>query len=89
MHRTSCGVTATSHERDFYGWVEQRCAALRDHDSRRLDWSGLLEGLEALGCHEFRELMSQLGVLLGHLLQGELTPPTAPLRRNPAGFYPW
>jgi hypothetical protein len=36
-HPTSCGVTATSHERDFYGWVEQQCAALRDHDSSRLD----------------------------------------------------
>ena len=62
---------------------------LRDHNSSRLDWSGLLEELEALGRQEFRELMNQLGDLLGHLLQGELTPPTAPLRRNPAGFYPW
>ncbi len=23
MNPNSCGVTATSHERDFYGWVEQ------------------------------------------------------------------
>lgn len=67
-------MTATSHERDFYGWVEQQCAALRDHDSSRLDWSGLQEELEALGRQETRELVSRLGVLLGHLLQWELQP---------------
>ncbi len=36
-------VTTSRHERDFYGWVQQQCAALRDHNSSRLDWSGLLE----------------------------------------------
>jgi hypothetical protein len=33
----SSAVTASRHERDFYGWVEEQCAALRDHDSSRLD----------------------------------------------------
>jgi hypothetical protein len=74
MNPTSCGVTATCHERDFFGWVEQQCAALRDHDSSRLDWSGLQEELEALGRQETRELVSRLGVLLGHLLKWELQP---------------
>ncbi len=69
-----CAVTATFHERDFYGWVEQQCAALRDHDSSRLDWAGLQEELEALGRQEYRELVSRLGVLLGHLLKWELQP---------------
>jgi hypothetical protein len=67
-------VTTTRHERDFYGWVEQQCAALRDHDSSRLDWSGLQEELEALGRQEYRELVSRLGVLLGHLLKWQLQP---------------
>ena len=62
------------HDRDFYGWVEQQCAALRDHDSSRLDWDGLQEELAALGRQEYRELVSRLGVLLGHLLQWELQP---------------
>ena len=74
MHPLNSGVTATFHERDFYGWVEQQCAALRDHDSSRLDWSGLEEELEALGRQEYRELVSRLGVLLGHLLKWELQP---------------
>jgi len=69
-------VTSTSslHERDFYGWVEQQCAALRAHDSSRLDWDALQEELEALGRQEFRELVSRLGVLLGHLLKWQLQP---------------
>lgn len=58
-------VTASLHDRDFCGWVEQQCAALRDHDSSRLDWDGLSEELEALGRQEVRELVSRLGVLLG------------------------
>ena len=37
------------HERDFYGWVAEQCAALQAHDSSRLDWDGLREELEALG----------------------------------------
>ena len=67
-------MTASLHERDFYGWVEEQCAALRDHDSSRLDWAGLREELEALGRQEYRELVSRLGVLLGHLLKWELQP---------------
>jgi len=67
-------VTSSLHERDFYGWVEAQCAALRDHDSDRLDWHGLREELEALGRQEYRELVSRLGVLLGHLLKGQLQP---------------
>lgn len=60
------------HDQDFYGWVEQQCAALHDHDSGRLDWDGLKQELEALGRQEYRELVSRLGVLLGHLLKWQL-----------------
>ena len=68
-------MTLTSlHDRDFYGWVAEQCAALEDHDSSRLDWEGLKEELEALGRQDYRELVSRLGVLLGHLLRWELQP---------------
>jgi hypothetical protein len=67
-------TTTSSYERDFYGWVEQQCAALRDHDGARLDWDYLLWEIEALGRQEFRELVSRLAVLLGHLLNWELQP---------------
>ena len=68
-------MTATSlHDRDFYGWVEQQCAALQERDSARLDWEGLQEDVAALGRQEYRELVSRLGVLLRHLLQWQLQP---------------
>jgi ribosomal protein L29 len=67
-------VTASLHERDFYGWVQQQCSALRNHDSSRLDWDGLQEELEALGRQEYRELVSRLAVLLGHLLKWQFQP---------------
>lgn len=68
-------VTASSlHDRDFYGWVDQQVSALRCRDSSRLDWDGLREELEALGRQEYRELVSRLGVLLGHLLKWDLQP---------------
>ncbi|MFM8258800.1 MAG: DUF29 domain-containing protein [Vulcanococcus sp.] len=67
-------MTASLHERDFYGWVQQQCAALRDHNSGQLDWDGLQEELEALGRQEYRELVSRLAVLLGHLLTWQVQP---------------
>ena len=67
-------MASSLHDRDFYGWVEQQCAALRNRDRDALDWSGLEEELEALGRQEYRELVSRLAVLLGHLLKWELQP---------------
>ena len=77
--RSGLAVTTTPasrslHDRDFYGWVEQQCTALEARDSTQLDWDGLKEELEALGRQEDRELVSRLGVLLGHLLKWELQP---------------
>ena len=70
-----CGTVTTSlHDRDFYGWVEQQCTALRNRDSSQLDWTALEEELQALGRQEVRELVSRLAVLLGHLLKWELQP---------------
>jgi hypothetical protein len=67
-------VQGSSYEQDFYGWVEQQCAALRDRDGSRLDWQHLREEIEALGRQEFRELVSRLAVLLGHLLKWTYQP---------------
>ncbi|EAQ70530.1 MULTISPECIES: DUF29 domain-containing protein [unclassified Synechococcus] len=53
-------MTASLHARDFYGWVQQQCVALREHNSAQLDWDGLQEELEALGRQEYRALVSRL-----------------------------
>ncbi len=62
-------VTAISslHERDVDGWLQPRCAALWAYDSSRLDREALHEEIAGLGQQECRELVSRLGVLLGHL----------------------
>ena len=70
----AASVTASLHDRDFYGWVEPQVAALRGRDSSRLDWDGLSDELAALARQEYRELVSRLGVLLGRLLKWELQP---------------
>lgn len=67
-------MSTSLHDRDFYGWVQQQCDALRAHDPSRLDWDWLQEELEALGRQEYRELVSRLAVLLGHLLKWQLQP---------------
>lgn len=67
-------LSASLRERDFYGWIAEPCAALDDHNSGLLDWGGLKEELEALGRQEYRELVSRLEVLLGHLITWERQP---------------
>jgi hypothetical protein len=67
-------AASSLHERDFYGWVAQQCEALESRDSSQLDWDCLKEELEALGRQEYRELVSRLAVLLGHLLKWQLQP---------------
>ena len=74
FHGPAVTTISSLHERDLYGWVEQRCAALRARDSSRLDWQALQEEIAGLGRQDFRELVSRLGVLLGHLLTWELQP---------------
>ena len=70
----SSSLQESLHDRDFYGWVAQQCKALQNRDSQQLDWDWLKEELEALGRQEYRELVSWLAVLLGHLLKWDLQP---------------
>jgi hypothetical protein len=67
-------VQGSTYEKDFYGWVEQQSAALRDRDGSRLDWQHLREEIEALGRQEVQELVSRLAMLLGHLLKWTYQP---------------
>ncbi|MEA5488471.1 DUF29 domain-containing protein [Pseudanabaena sp. CCNP1317] len=62
------------YDQDFYGWVQWQEQALARHEVSALDWQNLLEEVQALGRQEYRELVSHLGVLLGHLLKWEYQP---------------
>ncbi len=59
------------YDQDFYGWTQQQAKALKQRLVMELDWQHLQEEIQALGRQEYRELVSRLSVLLGHLLKRE------------------
>ena len=64
----------SQYEQDFYGWTQWQIEVLAKREVSELDWQNLQEELEALGRQEYRELVSSLTVLLGHLLKWEYQP---------------
>ncbi len=65
---------AAKYETDFYGWVKQQAALLRDGRFSALDVEHLIEEVESMGKSEKRELLSRLSVLLAHLLKWHIQP---------------
>ncbi len=59
------------YESDFYGWTELQAKALATRQVEALDWQNLREEVISLGKQEYRELVSRLTVLVGHLLKWE------------------
>lgn len=57
------------YETDFYGWTQQQAKALENQQILDLDWQNLQEEIQSLGRQEYRELVSRLLVLIGHLLK--------------------
>lgn len=66
-------ITSLYHE-DFYGWTQQQVQALAQKQVSALDWQHLQEEIQSLGRQEYRELVSRLTVLLGHLLKWQYQP---------------
>jgi hypothetical protein len=62
------------YEQDFYGWTQRQAQALEQRQVSELDWQHLQEEIQSLGRQEYRELVSHLAVLLGHLLKWEFQP---------------
>ena len=62
------------YESDFYGWTELQAKALATRQVEALDWQNLREEIISLGKQEYRELVSRLTVLVGHLLKWEYQP---------------
>ncbi|APB33964.1 hypothetical protein GlitD10_1640 [Gloeomargarita lithophora Alchichica-D10] len=62
------------YEKDFYAWTQWHIQALSNRTAAELDWENLQKELESLGKQEYRELVSRLAVLLGHLLKWESQP---------------
>ncbi|MDD2768842.1 MAG: DUF29 domain-containing protein [Methylococcus sp.] len=62
-------MNARLHDNDFYTWTHIQAGLLREGRLAELDTVHLIEELEAMGARERRELVSQLTVLLAHLLK--------------------
>ena len=62
------------YESDFYGWTELQANVLANRQVEALDWQNLREEVISLGKQEYRELVSRLTVLVGHLLTWEYQP---------------
>ena len=62
------------YESDFYGWTELQANVLANRQVEALDWQNLREEIISLGKQEYRELVSRLTVLVGHLLKWEYQP---------------
>jgi hypothetical protein len=62
------------YERDFYLWIEQQAARLRDGRLDELDVANLLEEIEDMGRSEKRAVEGNLVVLLTHLLKYRFQP---------------
>jgi hypothetical protein len=62
------------YNQDFYAWTQHQAKVLEQRLVSELDWQHLQEEIQALGRQEYRELVSRLTVLLGHLLKWEYQP---------------
>jgi predicted nucleic acid-binding Zn-ribbon protein len=60
---------AIEYNTDFYSWLMQNAALLREGRFAEADAEHIAEELEAMGKKEQRELISRLAVLLAHLLK--------------------
>jgi hypothetical protein len=62
------------YERDFYLWIEQQAALLREKRLDELDVANLLEEIEWMGRKDKKSIKSNLVIVLLHLLKHEFQP---------------
>lgn len=58
-----------AYEEDFYSWTQEQAGYLREGRLDLLDLAHLAEEVESMGRSEVRELISRLGLIVGHLLK--------------------
>lgn len=67
-------IPSSLHDRDFYAWVIEQSALLKEGKVDALDLKNIAEELDDMGKREKRELHSRLRVLLMHLLKWKFQP---------------
>lgn len=59
----------SEYSNDFFNWIKQHIAILKEHRLEEIDIEHLIEELEDMGKSNVRELESRLIVLIAHLLK--------------------
>ena len=67
-------MSTSLYERDFSAWANEQAALLRAGKLCDADIENIAEEIESMGRSEKRELVSQLTILLTHLLQWQYQP---------------
>jgi len=62
-------IVETLHERDFAAWAAEQGRALRDGEYDSVDWTNVIEEIEALGRGERSALRSAIGLILEHRIK--------------------
>ena len=62
------------YDRDFYLWVEQQAALLREGRLDELDVTNLLEEIESMGRKDKKAIQNNLVIVLTHLLKYQFQP---------------
>jgi hypothetical protein len=73
-HQKSEFAKARSYDANFYTWTDAQASILRRLQPAALDWRNLIEEMKGLARADEREHVSQLAVLLMHLLKWRYQP---------------
>lgn len=74
MGKSAVRSSPPPYEGDFYAWLNDQAAKLRDRSHDELDWDNLAEEIESVGRSQKREIRSRLEKLLHHLLKWQFQP---------------
>jgi hypothetical protein len=64
----------SEYERDFYHWIHQNIALLKQGKLAEIDVDILIDELENMAKRDRRELISRLMILIAHLLKWQFQP---------------
>ena|SRR5579862_122784 len=71
-----------SRDDDFVAWVLDQAKSLRRHKPREVDWKSLAEQLDEMYAQATADLLSDLTVILQHLLKLQFQPGDNELKRR-------
>ena len=74
MGEKTMNLLKSEYERDFYSWIHQNIALLKQGKLAEIDVDILIDELESMAKRDRRELISRLMILIAHLLKWQFQP---------------